>query len=120
MRIRIFFVLAAACLVGVPAASAAQKPGTNAPTKPEDPCCTITTVDSATSIVTARETASGYTFKFKVTDRKLLLSLKLGEKIWADFSKKTVRLRKSDATPCCAIIPPPPGLPEPAASIRGE
>lgn len=67
-------------------------------------CCLVVGVDSATSIVTARETSSGYTFKFKVSNKRLLNSLKLGDKVWANFTSKKVRLRRSEEDPCCTIL----------------
>jgi hypothetical protein len=109
-------MFALACAIGLPAASSAQQSGKAKPqSKPEEPCCGVVGVDSLTAIVTARETASGYTFKFRVSDKKLLTSLKIGEKVWADFTKKTVRLRKADAAPCCIITTAEPGDADPMA-----
>jgi hypothetical protein len=110
MRTKLF--LLAMCLVmAVPASSAAQQTGTAKTRQPDSaaPCCSIVAIDVKTMTVTARETASGYTFKFKITDKKLLESLKVAEKIWADFTTKTIRLKKFDAAPCCNILPAQPG-----------
>lgn len=67
-------------------------------------CCSVVRIDSARSIVTARETATGFTFRFEVKTRRLLRAIKLGQPVWADFTTKTVKLRAADATPCCGII----------------
>lgn len=70
--------------------------------KPAEPCCGIMAVDSATGIVTARELATARAFRFEVKDRKLLLSLKTNQKIFADFGTSKVRIH--GAEPCCNII----------------
>ncbi|MGH7717953.1 MAG: hypothetical protein ACREON_03795 [Gemmatimonadaceae bacterium] len=62
-------------------------------------------------IVTARETATGYTFRFELGDRKRLTALKIGDAVWANFATKGVRLRANELEPCCNIVdalPPPP------------
>jgi hypothetical protein len=103
-----FGLLAVICALAAPVALPAQRGDTakSRPIKLDDACCSVVALDSATAIVTARETASGYTFRFKVSDRKLLAALKIGDRVWADFNKKTIRLRRADATPCCGILPP--------------
>ncbi|MFN2397733.1 MAG: hypothetical protein ABR543_03660 [Gemmatimonadaceae bacterium] len=70
-------------------------------------CCSVVRVDVARAIVTARETATGYTFRFTVRNRKLLASLKIGDRVWADFTKLKISLRPDEATPCCPIIRTP-------------
>jgi len=111
--IRLLLVVAISCAFGIPDAAAAQVTGKNradqAKPKAGEPCCNIVAIDLANLTVTARETASGY--KFKVSDKKLLATLKVGEKVWADFTKKSVRLRKAEGEPCCNIIVAQPGLP---------
>jgi hypothetical protein len=96
-----------ACAFCLPGTVSGQSTGTK--TSPRvnlaTPCCGVVAVSLKDSVVTARETASGYTFKFKVTDRKLLAEVKVGDRVWADFTRKQVRLRATDATPCCAILP---------------
>ena len=52
----------------------------------------ITAVDLRTGLVTAQETASGRAFQFQVNNAALLKSLKLGQKISADFKAMTVTL----------------------------
>ena len=70
-------------------------------------CCTVTSVDSSVAIVTARETASGYTFRFTMRDAKQLRALKLADKVWADFTRKTVRLSEGGSDSCCTILAGP-------------
>ena len=67
-------------------------------------CCAIVRIDLERSVVTARETATGFTFRFQVKARRLLGTLKVGHPVWADFSARSVKLRATDATPCCAIV----------------
>lgn len=62
----------------------------------------ISDVDAATGIVTARELATGRVFRFEVRDSTLLRSLKVGQKIAADFGTSKVRI--SGDKPCCNII----------------
>jgi hypothetical protein len=94
-------------LLWLPALASAQERGkTRVDPKPKDsePCCSIVAINVVDALVSARETASGYTFKFKVSDKKLLATLKVGDNVWADFSTKKVRLRKADSEPCCNIV----------------
>jgi hypothetical protein len=67
-------------------------------------CCTVVRLDTTRSIFTARETATGYTFRFSVKDRRLQRTLKVGNPVWADFATKKVTLGAADAQPCCAIL----------------
>lgn len=71
-------------------------------------CCRVVRLDTASAVVTARETATGYTFRFEVKSRQLRASLKIGDPVWADFAAKTVRLETSALEPCCKIASSPP------------
>jgi hypothetical protein len=66
------------------------------------PCCAITAIDQKTGVVGARESSTGYRFSFEVKDPKLRAGLKVGQKIWADFTTKRVSLKPG--APCCDII----------------
>jgi len=66
------------------------------------PCCAITAIDVKTGVVTAKETATGQTFQFKVTDAALLNSLKVGQGVYANF--KTRQVSVNGANPCCSIV----------------
>jgi len=66
------------------------------------PCCVITSIDTHTAIVAARETGTGKTFSFKVTNPSLLNSLKVGQGVYANFSKGQVSV--DGFNPCCNIV----------------
>ncbi len=70
------------------------------------PCCSIVRIDTTRSIVTARESATGFTFRFEVKGRRLLGRLKIGQPVWADFAGKTVKISAADKRACCAIVAP--------------
>ncbi len=72
------------------------------PIHAQPPCCTITELDQRTGTVTAKDTATGRQFTFRVTDAKSLSSLKAGQGVYANFTTKQVSLNGSQA--CCAII----------------
>ena len=74
-------------------------------------CCTVVRVDSRRGIVTARETATGYTFNIEVKNRKHLAALKVGHKVWANFAAKKVRLEPAGDSLCCPILKTPPDGP---------
>jgi Cu/Ag efflux protein CusF len=78
------------------------EPAGNAGADPGEPCCNVTSIDAATGIVTARVTASGRVFRFQVKDAALLGSMKAGQKVFADFGTKRVRVHGSE--PCCNIL----------------
>ena len=68
-----------------------------------EPCCSI--VDIATSgIVTARETATGRTLQFRVADRRVLTTLKVGRPVHADFTAMRVSVEPDGSEPCCNIV----------------
>ena len=76
-------------------------------------CCSIVRIENKKAYVAAREISTGFTFYFSVKSKRLLGTLKIGQPVWADFAGKTVKLKASDATPCCAIVDapqPPPAL----------
>ncbi len=77
---------------------------------PPAPCCGVTAIDPATGIVTARISASGQTFQFKVANPALLGTLKVGDKVWANGATRKVGLSALEL--CCAIVGPvPAGMP---------
>src|SRR5579872_891729 len=80
----------------------------NAPAPPPA-CCMVTTPDSRTGIVAARESATGRTFEFRVTDTTVLSKLRPGSPVYANFNAKLVSL--DGKTACCQII----GAPQAAA-----
>jgi hypothetical protein len=62
----------------------------------------VTPHEPTNGLVTAVETATGRQFQFRVTDRSLLSSLKVGQKVQADFGARTVRI--NSGAPCCEIV----------------
>jgi Cu/Ag efflux protein CusF len=71
---------------------------------PANPCCEITNINHVgpiDGIVTAKVSATGQTFQFKVTGAALLNSLKVGQGVFANF--KTQQVSVNGAQPCCNI-----------------
>ena len=85
-----------------PCCAIVTAPAGNPGVDPLEPCCAITAFDAATGIVTAKELATGRVFRFEVKDATLLRSLKVGQKVFADFGSSKVRI--NSAQPCCNII----------------
>ena len=54
------------------------------------PCCSITTVDRKTGIVTAKNTESGETFQFRLGDAAQFGRIKTGDQVSADFQTRQV------------------------------
>lgn len=71
---------------------------------PEEPCCSVVRLDLASSIVTARDLATGYTFRVEVRSKKLLSTIKVGDKVWANYTVKRVRLSATGDSLCCPIL----------------
>ena len=86
-------------MVSVSVTPAAQI-GSNA--RPGTPCCNITSIDLNASAVTARETATGKTFQFKVGNSALLKSLNIGQGVYANFATQQVSV--DGISPCCNIV----------------
>lgn len=68
-------------------------------------CCAISAIDAKNSLVTAREAATGRSFQFKAGGAKLLGSLKVGQKVSADFETQMVSV--DGKMPCCLIVQAP-------------
>ena len=66
------------------------------------PCCAITAIDAGTATVNAKETTTGRTFSFKVTNANLLRSLKMGQPVYANFATRQASI--DGIAPCCNII----------------
>jgi len=69
-----------------------------------EPCCGITGIDARTHMVTARETRTGRTFQFKVTDTRTFSALKVGQMVHADFTTMRVSLKPDGIEACCGIV----------------
>lgn len=100
----ILIAVAVACL-SAPLEAQSRDTSLKVQGTPTPSCCSIVRVDTTKSVVTARETATGYTFRFVVKTRRVLRALRIGQPIWADFTTNTVKLQPTDAKPCCGIMP---------------
>jgi hypothetical protein len=81
---------------------------TGARAQNEVACCSITAIDARTDNVSAKVNASGQAFVFRVTDAKLLPSLRVGQAVYANFGAKEVSLDgKSIAGPIVSIAVAP-------------
>jgi hypothetical protein len=67
-----------------------------------DPCCAVTAIDPANGIVSASEKATGRTFQFKVANAQLLQSLRVGQDVYANYTRRLVSLDGSSA--CCRMV----------------
>lgn len=82
-------------------------------------CCRVVKLEAASPIVTARETATGYTFRFELENRRRRAALKVGAPVWADFLTNTVKLESTDRKPCCPIITLPPSAGRDSSGASG-
>jgi hypothetical protein len=106
MRVYTLLIAVAALCLGQPLAAQSRDTSLKVQGAPSPPsCCSIVRVDTTKSVVTAREIATGYTFRFAVRTRRVLRALRIGQPIWADFTTNTVKLQPTDDKPCCGILP---------------
>ena len=54
------------------------------------PCCSITAVDRKTGIVTAKNTGTGETFKFRLGDAAQIGNIKIGDQVSTDLQTRQV------------------------------
>lgn len=54
------------------------------------PCCSITTIDMKTGIVTAKNTATGETFEFKLGNAAQIRNIKIGDPVSTDSQTREV------------------------------
>jgi hypothetical protein len=74
-------------------------------------CCVVTAIDLVKGVVSGRETATGYTFKFTVLpgimsaqdSAKLVRGITINQKVWASLQGKGVKV-VYDKPICCMII----------------
>src|SRR3989344_2132701 len=60
------------------------------PARAGDTCCAITDIDTKKGVVSARETATGRQFKFKLNNPILVHRIKVGQGVQADFAANKV------------------------------
>lgn|SRR5450759_696176 len=75
------------------------------------PCCSITAIDMKTGIVTAKNTATGETFEFKLGNAAQIRNIKIGDQVSTDFQTREVTVHSFQ--PVDGILkkvpmPPPP------------
>lgn len=74
-------------------------------------CCVVTSIDLLTGIVSGRETATGYTFKFTVMpgimsaqdSANLIRKININQPVWASLQGKGVKVVYANPI-CCRII----------------
>lgn len=54
------------------------------------PCCSITTIDVKTGIVTAKDTATGETIEFRLGDSTKIRNIKIGDPVSTDSQTREV------------------------------
>ncbi len=117
-------LLFSVAMLTAPMSLGAQRPDTTSKARPSarplapvlgPACCKVVAIDSASRTVTARETATGYAFRFRVSDARDFAALELGDPVWADFVTRTVRVDAGDPDPCCTILSAPPADAPPRA-----
>ena len=64
-------------------------------------CCSVTAIDARTGTITARESATGRDFQFRLANALQLNGLRVGSPVYANFAAKQVSL--DGKTACCAI-----------------
>jgi hypothetical protein len=88
------------------------------------PCCSVTAINAATGIVSAKVNANGEAFQFKVANANLLKELRIGTGVYANFTTHEVSLDGKiiagpiTAGPASAPVPAPaarPAVPSPAS-----
>ncbi len=99
-------LVALLCLLGV---QAMLQP---AVARAQSACCVITAIDARSAVVSAKVSATGAAFQFKVTNPKILAGLRLGLAIYANFTTRQVSL--DGKTMCCVITSGPQPLAAPA------
>ena len=110
-RLALAAVASAAWLLAPGAVPAQSRDTATAKARPRatvPACCLVVRLEDASPIVTARETATGYTFRFELENRRRRAALKVGDPVWADFGTNTVKLESTERKPCCAIVTSPP------------
>src|SRR5512141_2091981 len=75
------------------------------------PCCSITAIDTKTGIVTAKNTATGETFKFRLGDAAQIRNIKIGDQVSTDSHTREVTVHSFQPVDGILIkkpTPPPP------------
>lgn len=65
-------------------------------------CCSVTSIDQRSGVVSAKESATGRAFQFTFGAGKLVGSLRLGQPVYANF--KTNQVSLDGKTVCCSVL----------------
>jgi hypothetical protein len=66
------------------------------------PCCSVTSLDPAKNLVTARENANDRVFSFSVPDKLEMERIRKGQPVYANFKTREVSLNGTSS--CCKIV----------------
>ena len=75
------------------------------------PCCSVTAVDVKTGIVTAKNTATGETFKFRLVDAGKIGNIKIGDQVSTDLQTRQVTVHSFQPVEGTLIRTPMPRPP---------
>jgi hypothetical protein len=75
------------------------------------PCCSVTTVDRKTGIVTAKNTATGETIKFRLGDAAQIGNIKIGDQVSTDIQTRQVTVHSFQPAEGTLIRTPMPRPP---------
>jgi hypothetical protein len=70
------------------------------------PCCSITTIDMKTGIVTAKNTATGGTFEFRLGNAAQIRNIRIGDQVSTDFQTREVTVHSFQPVDGILIIAP--------------
>ena len=79
--------------------------------KAQAPCCSVTAINAATGIVSAKVNANGAAFQFRLTNANLLKEVRVGTGVYANFTTHQVSL---DGKTIAGPITSEPQAPAPA------
>ena len=74
------------------------------------PCCSFTAIDMKTGILTAKNTATGGIFKFRLVDAAQIGNIKIGDQVSTDFQTRQVTVHSFQPVEGILIktpMPPP-------------
>jgi hypothetical protein len=75
------------------------------------PCCSITAIDMKTGIVTAKNTAAGGTFEFRLGNAAQIKNIKIGDQVSTDFQTREVTVHSFQPVDGILIKKPMPPQP---------
>lgn len=70
------------------------------------PCCTITSIDMKTGIVTAKDTATGETFEFKLGNAAQIRNIRIGDQVSTDSQTREVTVHSFQPVDGITVMAP--------------